>query len=297
MYDCPVLHAPLPQKFTGKERDSESGNDNFAARYYSSSLGRFTSPDPENAGASPASPQSWNAYSYVLNNPLNLTDPNGLWCVWEDGTHDDNVVGGGASPQDCANQQGHWDPSETILGLYARGGNIIGADTIYGSVDLSLIQTVNVQAQAPFDIGTSTTTIGALEPPTPTPLIIGRDNSWMNGAQARCLGPAAKAFVGGLIMKKEIDALASPILGSPNAIEGPVGVGPATVGAEVGLDKFAESRAAVNAVRSALGEEGHRIAAATIRKAARFGGRVALGAHVAFAFGDAREAYNACTEN
>jgi len=32
--------------FTGKERDSESGNDYFGARYYSSAMGRFMSPDP-----------------------------------------------------------------------------------------------------------------------------------------------------------------------------------------------------------------------------------------------------------
>ena len=33
-------------KFTGKERDSESNLDNFVARYDSSSIGRFMSPDP-----------------------------------------------------------------------------------------------------------------------------------------------------------------------------------------------------------------------------------------------------------
>jgi len=64
-------------KFTGKERDSESGLDNFGARFDSSTLGRFMSPDPENAGASDDDPQSWNAYSYALNNPLNATDPDG----------------------------------------------------------------------------------------------------------------------------------------------------------------------------------------------------------------------------
>jgi RHS repeat-associated protein len=32
-------------KFTGKERDSEDGLDDFGARYYSSSLGRFISAD------------------------------------------------------------------------------------------------------------------------------------------------------------------------------------------------------------------------------------------------------------
>ena len=30
---------------TGKERDTESGNDYFGARYYASSMGRFMSPD------------------------------------------------------------------------------------------------------------------------------------------------------------------------------------------------------------------------------------------------------------
>jgi RHS repeat-associated protein len=35
-----------PQKFTGKERDAETGLDYFGARYYSGSEGRFTGPDP-----------------------------------------------------------------------------------------------------------------------------------------------------------------------------------------------------------------------------------------------------------
>jgi RHS repeat-associated protein len=64
-------------KFTGKERDSESGLDNFGARYNASSMGRFMSADPGNAGAINADPQSWNAYAYVRNNPVNLTDPTG----------------------------------------------------------------------------------------------------------------------------------------------------------------------------------------------------------------------------
>ena len=33
------------QKFTGKERDQETGLDYFGARYYGSALGRFTSPE------------------------------------------------------------------------------------------------------------------------------------------------------------------------------------------------------------------------------------------------------------
>jgi RHS repeat-associated protein len=49
--------------FTSQERDSESGNDNFGARYYSSSMGRFISPDPSPMGVSVLDPQSWNLYS------------------------------------------------------------------------------------------------------------------------------------------------------------------------------------------------------------------------------------------
>src|SRR5882762_6561514 len=76
MYDGPSQHALFSYKFTGKERDSESGLDNFGARYDSSSLGRFMSPDP--MGGHQEDPQTLNRYAYVRNNPLNLTDPTGL---------------------------------------------------------------------------------------------------------------------------------------------------------------------------------------------------------------------------
>ena len=65
------------QKFTGQERDGETNLDFFQARYLSSGLGRFMSPDPGNAGADPTNPQGWNGYAYVLNNPLNMVDPSG----------------------------------------------------------------------------------------------------------------------------------------------------------------------------------------------------------------------------
>jgi len=68
-------------KFTGKERDAESGLDNFGKRYFGSSPGRFMTPDPLLNSGHPADPQTWNRYSYVLNNPLRYTDPLGLY-VW-----------------------------------------------------------------------------------------------------------------------------------------------------------------------------------------------------------------------
>jgi len=55
---------------TGKERDAESGNDYFDARYYSSAMGRFMSPD-WSAQEQPVpyatldNPQTLNLYSYM----------------------------------------------------------------------------------------------------------------------------------------------------------------------------------------------------------------------------------------
>jgi RHS repeat-associated protein len=66
---------PVKYKFTGKERDVESGLDYFGARYYSSVQGRFTGVDP--VDGTPADPQTWNKYSYTSNNPLIRIDPDG----------------------------------------------------------------------------------------------------------------------------------------------------------------------------------------------------------------------------
>jgi RHS repeat-associated protein len=69
----------MRSKFTGKERDSETGLDFFGARHVSSAQGRFTSPDPSNLSVDFWLPQTWNRYSYVLHNPLSMADRNGLW--------------------------------------------------------------------------------------------------------------------------------------------------------------------------------------------------------------------------
>src|ERR1700679_1423553 len=65
-----------------KERDAESGNDYFEARYYSSAMGRFMSPD-WSAKVEPVpyskldDPQTLNLYAYVGNNPLIRIDADG----------------------------------------------------------------------------------------------------------------------------------------------------------------------------------------------------------------------------
>jgi RHS repeat-associated protein len=80
--------SPTPLFFTGKERDTESGLDYFGARYYSSSMGRWMSPDwakkPEAVPYSKLdNPQTLNLYGYVNNNPLSMADPDGH-CCWDE---------------------------------------------------------------------------------------------------------------------------------------------------------------------------------------------------------------------
>lgn len=84
----------VKQKFTGKERDSETGLDYVLTRYYSAMQGRFISVDPFNIIAENErsknkrehdkllirylfQPQNWNRYTYTRNSPLTYTDPDG----------------------------------------------------------------------------------------------------------------------------------------------------------------------------------------------------------------------------
>jgi len=62
-------------KFTGHERDSETGLDHTLNRQYSSNTGHWLSPDSVKGKA--GSPQSWNRYAYTKGNPVSRTDPNG----------------------------------------------------------------------------------------------------------------------------------------------------------------------------------------------------------------------------
>lgn len=75
----------LRKKFTGHERDMETGLDFAQARFYSSIQGRFTSADPLLGSAIPANPQTLNRYSYVTNSPLTHVDPSGMFGVIPEG--------------------------------------------------------------------------------------------------------------------------------------------------------------------------------------------------------------------
>jgi RHS repeat-associated protein len=100
---------PTEHLFTGKERDTESGNDYFGARYYASTTGRFLSPDwaaqvEPVPYATISNPQSLNLYVYVGNNPLTGTDPNG---------HSTNP--GGSGPGETPTAGNFFDGQNTLF--------------------------------------------------------------------------------------------------------------------------------------------------------------------------------------
>ncbi|KAH6850568.1 hypothetical protein B0I37DRAFT_428776 [Chaetomium sp. MPI-CAGE-AT-0009] len=66
------LELPKRYRFTGKERDEETGLSYHGARYYAPWLGRWTSADP--GGGMDDGP---NLYQYCLSNPVHHTDGNG----------------------------------------------------------------------------------------------------------------------------------------------------------------------------------------------------------------------------
>src|SRR6266481_2074032 len=134
-----------PLHFTGKERDSESGLDDFGARYFGSSVGRFTSPDPLLSSGRLANPQTWNRYSYALNNPLRIVDPTGLY-DW------DESAGGDMSDEelraiadDKHNKRHQWAQNALNFRDQFRSG-LDSADEAAGSSALSDDQQSAAQA-------------------------------------------------------------------------------------------------------------------------------------------------------
>ncbi len=133
-YDCtPRFMHPCTlnaSRYTGKERDTESGLDYFGARYYGSSMGRFMSPDPSSLEfADPSNPQSLNLYSYAQNNPLTNVDPTGLDCVYyNDAGSGVESIDRNSSSGECGSNGGDY-VNGRIQSIQTFGS---GGDTTFG---------------------------------------------------------------------------------------------------------------------------------------------------------------------
>ena len=74
-FNDPAQSFAISQRFTGQVLDEETGLYLYGPRYYDPALARFIQPDT--VIPSLFDPQSWNRYSYTLNNPLRYVDPSG----------------------------------------------------------------------------------------------------------------------------------------------------------------------------------------------------------------------------
>jgi len=130
LYASSPSGSPDPS-FTGQNSDTSStGEYDFLYRQYGTQ-GRWPNPDPAGmAAANPLDPQSWNRYSYVLNNPLGLRDPLGLYCVYLDDSGNrvesiDNFSDSGS----CDTSGGYW-----IAGDYRAGSSWININADKGTI-------------------------------------------------------------------------------------------------------------------------------------------------------------------
>jgi RHS repeat-associated protein len=140
---------PDPHYFTGKERDQESGNDYFGARYYASSMGRFMSPDPSQLYyADPTNPQGLNLYSYALNNPLKNTDQTGLYCTYfksDFGNYNDVESVDNSGQYDASKYSSGYDECASNGGQWTEVSSVeVNADDSNGNLSTTS-DTSNVQ--------------------------------------------------------------------------------------------------------------------------------------------------------
>jgi RHS repeat-associated protein len=121
-------------KFTGKERDTETGLDYFGARYYSNGLGRFITPDwAAKATAVPyaefSDPQSLNLYGYVRNLPTTRYDAEGH-CPAGDTNCKDVKVQVDPPTQKAVVASGHVNNGKNTIHVVGVGADITGTVTV-----------------------------------------------------------------------------------------------------------------------------------------------------------------------
>lgn len=143
----------VTEKFTGQQRDAETGLDFFETRYYSGVQGRFTSPDPlpwlhwQRAGEEDrarfqdfiSDPQNLNLYAYTRNNPLRFTDPTGMYyCTGETAQCEQlqqAYLQAEAALESADLTKGQKAALQRVLTFLGKPGNVNGVVVKFASVD------------------------------------------------------------------------------------------------------------------------------------------------------------------
>jgi RHS repeat-associated protein len=143
------------RRYTGYERDDESGLDYAQARYYNNAHGRFTSVDPLTASATIKNPQTFNRYSYALNSPYKFSDPLGLVSVTS-GVADPEV-----NPDAAAQQQTTTTTSYSFTITHYQNNKDSG--TIAEQVKVTIVETSVTTAQKYGTVTVTTATATAVQ--------------------------------------------------------------------------------------------------------------------------------------
>ncbi len=166
------------EKFATYIRDSFTGLDYARNRFYSSTLGRFTSADPSLSSVGLGNPLSWNRYAYVNGDPVNITDPSGLCSGGENMPNDSScLVSAGDEGSNSSNTAP--DPNGTAtdsngntVGVQVEGTSITVTDTqdpvnLYDASVASTLQAIGSGAPTVDTAGNAGTsgTRAACEPP------------------------------------------------------------------------------------------------------------------------------------
>jgi RHS repeat-associated protein len=148
-------------KFEKKERDTETGNDDFGARYYSNRFGRWLSSDWSAVPvpvpyANFTNPQTLNLYAMVRDNPESFADLDGHCCTLDDVAM---TIGGieNAFNENNGINAGGFKPPENQLGRAI--GNAISVVTggieVLGGAAAAVVGGTEALAASPTIIGSA----------------------------------------------------------------------------------------------------------------------------------------------
>lgn len=155
---------PKRYRYTGKERDEESGLYYHGVRYYAPWLGRWVSCDP--AGMADGT----NLYTYVRNNPVRYTDSTGTQCDPTNACCIDPTVQSSNDQTFTSSSDNSSSSSSLSSGSLSLAATFLRAAAPSASVSAAPVQTANsiddlltfLHAQAGFETG-------AVMPPTFNP--------------------------------------------------------------------------------------------------------------------------------
>jgi RHS repeat-associated protein len=172
--------------FTGQNQDTVSGDYDFLAREYSIQ-GRWPSPDPAGLDAvDPTNPQSWNRYAYVVDDPLYLVDPTGMFygpCGPLDELCPPSSGGGGG-----IFGGGGGDEYPSLIFLGGRGGG--------GSGGNSSSSTNKPGCRAGQSNGTTTIVSGSYTNSTPTVALGTAIGGYLAGPPGAAIGGIIGSYFG-----------------------------------------------------------------------------------------------------